>query len=638
MKNKNQPSGWQCRREENCTALYHAGTGEIQLKGPGGVITGRVLKDGLRIQIEKGVFVIRNTLRLQKRKPEKIAALAVLSIPLQSGLKLGGKPADYRQFVNSRGMISHTGTRRLIPGIKRDPYDVDDVIWRQPESSLENELWSWTVTSVWCPQTRGALTMSFDQPQDISGAFIVENKRLQASVFVDQPMIKSNGIIDLPPLRIDLSREPREALEQTVLQGPRRNKINDPRMLCNWNSFDYYRQTERLEDILENADFIAQTPWLKKHVKAIVVDESWEYAFGEWNVVEHKYPGGLQRLAREIRKRNLMPGIWTAPFLARCNVTRLAAWRADLMARDAEGEVCHSLGGACMVLDPTHPEVEKMTGNLYKRLYGAGFRLFKLDFLDCVLQARRFHDARSTPTAALRHGMEIIRKALGADAVILGCNGPQESVTGIVDTNRIGNDIHNLWSHAQACGRSTLWRWWMNGQWWWNDPDMMTVRGPQTSDHRTMIYQRKTPFTFGGWLAGDEFSEKEAQFWATVCLLSGGLITLSDRLPHLNRRGLAILKKILPLMTATAARPVDYWTAAMPAIWVQPTAAEGNRLALLNAYDVTCKVQVDLHEAGWAETGSLSFRELWSGRVIKSSGGKISIVLPPRTAVLLIPA
>lgn len=633
---KKKLSGWQCRREENCVALYHAGTGQIRLKGPGGMIAGRVLKDGLRIQVQDGVFVIRNTLRLPKRESGKIAPLIVLSIPLRSGLKLGGNPADYRQFVNSRGMISHTGTRRLIPGKPRDPYDVDEVIWLQPETSMHNRLWSWTVTSVWCPRTRGAITMCFDQPQKIAGAFMVENQKLNASVLVDQPFIKPGGVIDLPPLRIDLSREPREALEQAAFQGPRRDKITDPRTLCNWNSFDYYRGTERLEDILENSDFIARTPWLKKHVKAIVVDESWEYALGEWNVVEHKFPGGLKRLAREIRARGLTPGIWTAPFLARCNTTRLAAWREDLMARDAGGEISHSLGGVCMVLDPTHPEVEKMTRDLYKRLYGAGFRLFKLDFLDCVLQARRFHDSRSSPTAALRHGMEIIRGALGHDAVILGCNGPQESVTGIVDTNRIGNDIHNLWTHAQVCGRSTLWRWWMNGKWWWNDPDMMIVRGPETSDHRTMVYQRKTPFTFGGWLAGDEFSGKEAQFWATVCVLSGGIITLSDRLAHLNRRGLAILMKILPLMTDKAARPVDYWTAAMPSVWVQQPPAGKNRLALLNAYDTPRKVTVDLYEAGWVENENVAFRDVWSGRVIKPSGGKIKVTLTPRTAALLV--
>ena len=176
----------------------------------------------------------------------------------------------------------------------------------------------------------------------------------------------------------------------------------------------------------------------------------------------------------------------------------------------------------------------------------------------------------------------------------------------------------------------------MNGAWWWNDPDMLVVRGPETSDRRTMAYQPKIPYSFGGWLAGDEYTENEAQFWATVCILSGGIISLSDRLAHLNAKGLRILRTVLPLMSPNAARPIDYWDHSLPGAWTQTAADNSTRLALLNWYDKPQHISVDLAEAGFTDTAACSLRDIWSQKRVVPKKGKVSFLLSQRTAALLV--
>ena len=606
-------------------------TGKLTLRGPGGTVRAKALVEGISVTIEDGSFLIHHVLRNKTRRRLKVGPINVLEIPLKRGFQLGGDPQGYRQFVNSRSWRSLTGSRLLIAGGEPDIYDLD-----HPASTGEapDGIDSWTVTSVWSPETRQAVTMSFGQPQEVSGAFVTAGKKLCARVLLEGYTMAPGQCVELPPLRIDLTRPPREALEEAAAQGPVRKAITDPRSACNWNTFDYYFMSMDLDDILENADFIAKTPWLRKHVKAIVVDGGWEHAWGEWAAAEHRFPGGLKRLASEIADRGLVPGIWTAPFLAKPLRSRLAAWRGDLMARDEKGNMASFSSHS--VLDPTHPEVREITEKLFRDLSDAGFRLFKVDYLDGVLEGRRFHDPRATPAAALRRGMEAIRRGVGPDAIILGCSGPHEAMTGLVDLNRVGDDIHNMWSHVQVCGRTVAWRWWMNGRWWWNDPDMLVVRGPETSDHRTLVSWDRTPYKFGGFLTGEEFSADEARFWTTLCVMSGGVITLSDRLKHLNTRGLDILRTALSMMCPNAARPVDYWCNSAPAIWVQEADDREIRLAVLNWYDRSTSFVVDLDEAGLTGSGDSVFTDVWSGQKFTPVKRKIRLRLKKHTPALLV--
>ena len=79
-----------------------------------------------------------------------------------------------------------------------------------------------------------------------------------------------------------------------------------------WNSWDYYRWTVTEDDVLENAEFIAHDPVLSRHVRRIIVDDGWQYAYGEWEA-NSLFPHGMKWLAGRIRKLGMEPGLWVAP-------------------------------------------------------------------------------------------------------------------------------------------------------------------------------------------------------------------------------------------------------------------------------------------------------------------------------------
>ena len=64
--------------------------------------------------------------------------------------------------------------------------------------------------------------------------------------------------------------------------APEGKVFEDP--VCGWNTWDYYRWTITEDEVLKNAEFIAKDPVLSKHVKRIIIDDGWQYCYGEWGM------------------------------------------------------------------------------------------------------------------------------------------------------------------------------------------------------------------------------------------------------------------------------------------------------------------------------------------------------------------
>ena len=127
-----------------------------------------------------------------------------------------------------------------------------------------------------------------------------------------------------------------------------------------WNSWDYYRWTITEEEVLKNAEFIAKDPVLSRHVKRIIVDDGWQYCYGEWEANSY-FPSGMEYLAKELTKMGFEPGLWFAPAIAEPH-SRIAQLDYDMLARSAGGQPC--LAYECMrrfgfVLDPTVKKTEE---------------------------------------------------------------------------------------------------------------------------------------------------------------------------------------------------------------------------------------------------------------------------------------
>ena len=272
-----------------------------------------------------------------------------------------------------------------------------------------------------------------------------------------------------------------------------------------WCSWSYYFQGVTERDVVENVESALR---LGLPIDIAQLDDGYETSIGDWLDVRERF-GSLQRLAGRIGAAGMQPGIWLAPFLVAPSST-LAKLHPDWLL--AENTAGLHWGEEMRILDVTRaPAAEHLSG-VFRTLAGWGFGYFKLDFL---------YAAAIPGLEAYRRGMELIREAVGPDAILLACGAPLLPSIGLCDAMRIGPDILQETADPQldldSVVRITQLRRWMTGRLWVNDPDCLVAR-PQIED-------------------------REA--WAAHLERYGGLRFSSDRLSALDERGLELTRRVL---------------------------------------------------------------------------------------------
>ena len=187
-----------------------------------------------------------------------------------------------------------------------------------------------------------------------------------------------------------------------------------------WNSWEYFAEAISWADVLEKGRAAKQIFDISQ--PDIMIDGGWDQRWGRWEP-SNLFPEGLEWLATEIKREGGVPGIWVAPTAV--NVyTRLYRDHADWFVRDRSGKILEeSYGhGLTVNLDVTHPEVQKWIGDLFLRLRGYGFQIFKVDFTQQQLDnAGVYHDPTIPRGGILRKLFEIIRDAIGPESHLFTC-------------------------------------------------------------------------------------------------------------------------------------------------------------------------------------------------------------------------
>jgi hypothetical protein len=399
-----------------------------------------------------------------------------------------------------------------------------------------------------------------------------------------------------------------------------------------WNSWDYYFSSVSLNDLIENMDAICADASLRERIEYIVLDMGWEHAWGEWQP-NYRFPGGLERVVKEITARGFTPGIWTAPICVH-GLSKTALRHPEILVKNEHGDPQPSLESGHFIADPTHPAGEAFLREVYARLHRIGFRLFKVDFVNDLTRNRRYHDPEAGPYDAMRALFRIIRDCVGDESHIIGCSLPAEAGAGIADSGRIGIDIHNQWSHVEWVCDFLQWSGWLHGRVWINDADFLVVRGRDTSlEAETNVTNPNAHNPHPPrWRRGPVFTLDEARTWASMVAMSGGSVFLGDQISLLNDAGRGLIRTVIE-PTGVAAEPLDLCDDRRAALWLQRLPRE-SRLTVINWRDEAATRMLDLR--AWTGDAPALVRELWTGAEMSPSNGEIKLHLPAHGCAVLI--
>jgi hypothetical protein len=300
---------------------------------------------------------------------------------------------------------------------------------------------------------------------------------------------------------------------------------------CSWYEL-FGKVTE--DDVVANLELCAAT-FDRRFFRLIQLDDGYQRATGDWETND-KFPHGHRWLTDRIHAKGFTAGLWIAPF-AVSERSGIPAAHPDWLLKNATGPILRDTrdnwGGKIYSIDGAHPEVQQWLHDLARQVVQAwGYDYLKIDFLLWATGGDS-HYGGMTHAEAYRRGLAAIREGLGPEAFLLGCGAPLQHAVGYVNGMRIGADVDASWGGLQAPARAAALRRFYHRGAWLNDPDCLLARPP--------------------------LSLGEAQAWASVVALSGGLTVFSDNLPKLSRERLVLLQRTLPV-TPVAGRVVDAFT------------------------------------------------------------------------------
>lgn len=217
------------------------------------------------------------------------------------------------------------------------------------------------------------------------------------------------------------------------------------------------------------------------------IDDGYETFVGDWlDVDRNKFPNGLAFLPEKAHVRGFKAGIWLAPFVAE-ESSRLFKEHPEFFKKDKEGRFvkCGSNWSGFYALDLENPAVREYVKTCLRHYADMGFDLFKLDFL---YAANLPEYEGKTRSEAAEEAYDFLREVL-PDRLILGCGATLFNAIGKFDYMRVGPDVslsfddvfymrffHRERPSTKITVQNTVYRSFMDGRFFGNDPDVFLLR------------------------------------------------------------------------------------------------------------------------------------------------------------------
>ena len=242
--------------------------------------------------------------------------------------------------------------------------------------------------------------------------------------------------------------------------------------------YNYYQNVNE-EIILRDLDAI------DSRFDLFQIDDGYETFVGDWlDVDANKFPNGLKPIVDKIHSKNLSAGIWLAPFVAESK-SKVFLSHPDWFDFDGETVKCGSNWSGFFAFNLQKEGVKEYIARCLRYYVDLGFDFFKLDFLYAASLPLYKGKTRSQ---VAEDAYSFLREILG-DKVILGCGATLFNGAMKFDYMRIGPDVslkfddvfymrfmHNERISTKITLQNTVYRSFMNGRLFGNDPDVFLLR------------------------------------------------------------------------------------------------------------------------------------------------------------------
>jgi len=306
-----------------------------------------------------------------------------------------------------------------------------------------------------------------------------------------------------------------------------RARVNAKSMMGWWSWTGFYDTIN--EGILDkNAQILADS--LKSEgYDFFLVDEGYDRFRGEYTTANPgRFPDGLQSFAHGISRRGLNLGFWLAP-LEVVTQASICNTHPDWFVHNAHGKPIVIKGdpGRLFVLDATHPGARKYLQQMVRTMTRDwGARYLKLDFLEETAIEGYYHRPNTTALEAERFALQAIRDAVGDDVLLDKDSSPMLPPVGIVDQGRTSGDSGHAFRTAKENAIGLFARYYMNRNWFVNDPDAFTIQREPPEVHTAILDPQENPL--------EPLTVGEAQVSIVLAALSGGMFEIGDDLATLQ--------------------------------------------------------------------------------------------------------